>query len=123
MNFFKIILNKIDSYIYYLEFNFLVYITSIATIFSLLIIWRGYPGGNFFATEILLITILIVYLITLLLLCVYNVNKLFFNQHLSFNNKFPKWYRHFWRFNVMLNICFHLFILYLILDILPELWQ
>ena len=123
MNFAKKLLNKLDNYIYYLELNSLIYITSAVTLFILWTIFCMYPYGNFFTLPILLIAIPTTYIIILVLLCIYNINKLLFDKHISFSVIFPKWYKCFWRFNVILNICFHLFILYLILDILSELWQ
>ena len=107
--FFNKITNTVDNWMYYVELNILIYLTSVYAIayFSIDII---VPNLSVFHILIMMYYTTIFYFIILLLLIIHIINRNILKKHISYNVVYSKFYKYFWRCNIIANIVFHIFI-------------
>ena len=112
MKFFHKLIDFIDNCAKYVELNVIVYLTSITTLFWA-IIGLFNPKGDMFIGFLFFASIIFTYFLVLVVLLIFIINKLSYKKHMDINIKQHFLYRMFWYFNIITNIYFHLYVIYM----------
>ena len=110
----KKIFNILDNYfMYYIELSLIILVISLHT-YLCLTFFLLIPDTSYLGVLVLMAVIATapyLYAVILLLAGIHCINRFFFDKHIPFDKKFPKWYKIVWRINLFINACFQALLL------------